>query len=215
MRRRFAGHWRTWLSSSRNLLRRYKKYDQWSSFLFLAEARGFEPPRHCCPHDFESCAFNHSATLPFLILSYLPHLRKFEPPHIYDTIKVVMSKVEKYSETYYTRNRIIALFLAPVVVVLIGLIIFAIVNAPGVNGKFQISSISGDDLSDCNNGIVTIEKNIGTISCDGKDVTAFMAKDGKISPAKGIEVSGSYSVSGDTLKMKIDNNTVEAKRIKE
>ena len=38
---------------------------------FLAEARGFEPPRHCCPHDFESCAFNHSATLPQTILSYL------------------------------------------------------------------------------------------------------------------------------------------------
>ena len=36
----------------------------------MAEARGFEPPRHCCPHDFESCAFNHSATLPPLILSY-------------------------------------------------------------------------------------------------------------------------------------------------
>ena len=33
-------------------------------FYFLAEARGFEPPRHCCPHDFESCAFNHSATSP-------------------------------------------------------------------------------------------------------------------------------------------------------
>ena len=39
-------------------------------FYFLAEARGFEPPRHCCPHDFESCAFNHSATLPLLILSH-------------------------------------------------------------------------------------------------------------------------------------------------
>ena len=39
-------------------------------YFFLAEARGFEPPRHCCPHDFESCAFNHSATLPPLILSY-------------------------------------------------------------------------------------------------------------------------------------------------
>ena len=32
----------------------------------MAEARGFEPPRHCYPHDFESCAFNHSATLPSL-----------------------------------------------------------------------------------------------------------------------------------------------------
>ncbi len=37
---------------------------------FAAVARGFEPPRHCCPHDFESCAFNHSATLPLLILSH-------------------------------------------------------------------------------------------------------------------------------------------------
>ncbi len=36
----------------------------------MAEAKGFEPPRHCCPHDFESCAFNHSATLPSPILSY-------------------------------------------------------------------------------------------------------------------------------------------------
>ena len=31
----------------------------------MAEARGFEPPRRLTrPHDFESCAFNHSATLP-------------------------------------------------------------------------------------------------------------------------------------------------------
>ena len=33
----------------------------------MAEARGFEPPRRLTrPHDFESCAFNHSATLPQL-----------------------------------------------------------------------------------------------------------------------------------------------------
>ena len=38
-------------------------------FLFLAEARGFEPPRRLTrPHDFESCAFNHSATLPPIII---------------------------------------------------------------------------------------------------------------------------------------------------
>ena len=36
---------------------------------FMAEARGFEPPRPFGPHDFESCAFNHSATLPPLILT--------------------------------------------------------------------------------------------------------------------------------------------------
>ena len=36
---------------------------------FMAEARGFEPPRPFGPHDFESCAFNHSATLPPLILA--------------------------------------------------------------------------------------------------------------------------------------------------
>ena len=35
----------------------------------MAEARGFEPPRPFGPHDFESCAFNHSATLPPLILA--------------------------------------------------------------------------------------------------------------------------------------------------
>lgn len=46
----------------------------------MAEARGFEPPRHCCPHDFESCAFNHSATLPFLILSQNPPTNKKPPP---------------------------------------------------------------------------------------------------------------------------------------
>ena len=40
-------------------------------FSSLAEARGFEPPIHCCIHDFESCAFNHSATLPFIIIPYL------------------------------------------------------------------------------------------------------------------------------------------------
>ena len=34
----------------------------------MAEARGFEPPIHFCIHDFESCAFNHSATLPYTIL---------------------------------------------------------------------------------------------------------------------------------------------------
>ena len=38
-------------------------------FIFMAEARGFEPPRPFSPHDFESCAFNHSATLPPLILT--------------------------------------------------------------------------------------------------------------------------------------------------
>ena len=39
----------------------------------VAEARGFEPPRRSTrPHDFESCAFNHSATLPFIILSQKP-----------------------------------------------------------------------------------------------------------------------------------------------
>ena len=49
---------------------RNKNNPHGSFFYFLAEARGFEPPRHCCPHDFESCAFNHSATLPLLILSH-------------------------------------------------------------------------------------------------------------------------------------------------
>ena len=53
------------------LTKKNKNETRWVSFLFfLAEARGFEPPRHCCPHDFESCAFNHSATLPLLILSH-------------------------------------------------------------------------------------------------------------------------------------------------
>ena len=41
--------------------------------VFLAEAKGFEPSRPFGPHDFESCAFNHSATLPRLILpDFLP-----------------------------------------------------------------------------------------------------------------------------------------------
>ena len=49
-----------------------RKKTLWSLFLvptFMAEARGFEPPRPFGPHDFESCAFNHSATLPPLILA--------------------------------------------------------------------------------------------------------------------------------------------------
>ena len=33
-------------------------------FYFLAEARGFEPPIHCCIHAFQACSFNHSDTLP-------------------------------------------------------------------------------------------------------------------------------------------------------
>ena len=33
-------------------------------FYFLAEARGFEPPIHCCILAFQACAFNHSDTLP-------------------------------------------------------------------------------------------------------------------------------------------------------
>ena len=41
-----------------------------SLIIFVAEARGFEPPIHCCIHDFESCAFNHSATLPLYIIAY-------------------------------------------------------------------------------------------------------------------------------------------------
>ena len=44
---------------------------------FMAEARGFEPPRPFGPHDFESCAFNHSATLPPLILTKkFPHYNR-------------------------------------------------------------------------------------------------------------------------------------------
>ena len=33
--------------------------------LCLAEKRGFEPPLGLTKHDFESCAFNHSATSPY------------------------------------------------------------------------------------------------------------------------------------------------------
>ena len=58
---------RTW---ARILVSKETKITLTGHFYFLAEARGFEPPRHCCPHDFESCAFNHSATLPLLILSH-------------------------------------------------------------------------------------------------------------------------------------------------
>ena len=61
-------------------------------FYFLAEARGFEPPRHCCPHHFESCAFNHSATLPLLILSHPTpkdkHAHQLIPQnHLFTSIK--------------------------------------------------------------------------------------------------------------------------------
>ena len=45
------------------LLRRNKKYPC-GFFYFLAEARGFEPPIHCCIHAFQACSFNHSDTLP-------------------------------------------------------------------------------------------------------------------------------------------------------
>ena len=50
-------------------LKRKRLYRVFLVPTFMAEARGFEPPRPFGPHDFESCAFNHSATLPPLILT--------------------------------------------------------------------------------------------------------------------------------------------------
>ena len=66
-----TGHWTNLALILSHFLPKKNKNEtlQVSFLFFLAEARGFEPPRHCCPHDFESCAFNHSATLPLLILS--------------------------------------------------------------------------------------------------------------------------------------------------
>ena len=38
---------------------------------FMAERGGFEPPIRCRIHDFESCAFNHSATSPAFLFYYI------------------------------------------------------------------------------------------------------------------------------------------------
>ena len=49
-----------------------KKYratrDKIEKITLMAEERGFEPPLSFPKHDFESCAFNHSATLPWILL---------------------------------------------------------------------------------------------------------------------------------------------------
>ena len=46
----------------------------------MAEETGFEPAIRCRIHDFESCAFNHSATLPPFILSFSPPKNKLRIP---------------------------------------------------------------------------------------------------------------------------------------
>ena len=64
---------------------------------FMAEARGFEPPRPFGPHDFESCAFNHSATLPPLILTKITlnynRLRTNKKFHHYYSIHFLLKKL--------------------------------------------------------------------------------------------------------------------------
>ena len=63
----------------------------------MAEARGFEPPRPFGPHDFESCAFNHSATLPPLILTKITlnynRLRANKKFHHYYSILFLLKKL--------------------------------------------------------------------------------------------------------------------------
>ena len=69
----------------------------WVYFIFMAEARGFEPPRPFGPHDFESCAFNHSATLPPLILAKITlnynRLRTNKKFHHYYSIHFLLKKL--------------------------------------------------------------------------------------------------------------------------
>ena len=64
---------------------------------FMAEARGFEPPRPFSPHDFESCAFNHSATLPPLILTKITlnynRLRANKKFHHHYSIRFLLKKL--------------------------------------------------------------------------------------------------------------------------
>jgi len=137
-------------------------------------------------------------------------------------MKLIMPKVDKNSETYYTRNRIIAMFAIPFAILIIGFIIFLITSAPGINDTYFIDGVSeeennfrGVDLSTCTSGTVKIEKEVGVITCEGKELVAFEAKNGTIWPAKGAEISGKYSLSGDNLKITIGKYVITAHRKKD
>ena len=77
----------------------------------MAEARGFEPPRPFGPHDFESCAFNHSATLPPLILTKITlnynRLRANKKFHHHYSILFLLKKLIHNNFTaskFFTQN---------------------------------------------------------------------------------------------------------------
>jgi hypothetical protein len=98
----------------------------------------------------------------------------------------------------------------------------AFVLKPNIEGDYEVLSINGDDdqllrtnLTGCEKAEMSIKKEIATIKCGDTDKLAMTLKDGKISAAMGAEVNGDYSVSGDTIQLKVDGVAIEAKKKKQ
>ena len=123
-----------------------------------------------------------------------------------------MGKLEVGSEAWYTRNRMILLFAVPASILLIGFIVFLVINANNHLGVYDVNEISGtdeaiekDNLKDCEEDgaeLEVLENDKLVIRCDGQMRAAIKMKDGKIFPSNGMELSGEYSAHGGDITIK-------------